>query len=290
MAINVTHLRSFWQVARAGGFSKAAIVLGVSQPTLTKQVAALERSYGVSLLERTSRSVQITAEGERLFAICEPVFNGLEEAEQYLKTTKQLTVRLNAVHCECLGDILAEWRVKFPRLRFDIGMMGSTEVLEAVTSGESDFGLLTLKEPPEYVEWFTAGSGSLVAFPPAGHPWSGAASISLSELANAPIILGSRVGQSRQYLDAELARFGIEINPVQVVDSLQVMSDLVRRGIGVAVTSETGHDHLFPAGKVPFNDTDLSMEVHLICRKEKMRTAVFRSMFEVARSISESML
>lgn len=285
MAINVTHLRSFWQVAREGGFSKAAGVLGVSQPTLTKQVAALERDYGVSLLERTSRSVRITPEGERLFEICRPIFEGLAEAEQYLKMMEHLTVRLNAVHCECLGDILAGWRAQFPTLRFDIGMMGSLDVLEAVTKGTSDFGLLTLAAPSDDLEWFTAGSGSLVAFPPEGHPWAGVESIRLSDLTETPIILSSRTGQSRVHLDSELARLGLDVTPVQVVDSLQVMSDLVGRGVGVAVTSETGHDHLFPGGKVRFRDTNLTMDVHLICRKERLRTAVFRSLFEVARGI-----
>lgn len=73
-----TQIRAFDAVAREGSFSRAAEMLGVTQPALTIQVKALEERYGVKLLLRQGRSVQLTELGARLFQMSRRLA-GLEE-------------------------------------------------------------------------------------------------------------------------------------------------------------------------------------------------------------------
>ena len=61
--LNYHHLLYFWTIAREGGVSKAAVRLRLSQPTVTARIRELERSLGTPLFLRTSRGVQLTAEG-----------------------------------------------------------------------------------------------------------------------------------------------------------------------------------------------------------------------------------
>ena len=72
--MRLTQLRSFYAVARHGGFTAGANALHISQPTVTTQVRALEANYGVELFVRRGRNVSLTDVGHTLFAMAQRVF------------------------------------------------------------------------------------------------------------------------------------------------------------------------------------------------------------------------
>jgi len=69
-----SQLRAFNAVAAHGGFTAAAQALGIGQPTLSTQVGALERYFGVELLHRRGRSVALSELGAALFKITQRLF------------------------------------------------------------------------------------------------------------------------------------------------------------------------------------------------------------------------
>lgn len=74
-------LRAFSRIAQCGSFSQAAKLLGVSQPSLSKQIASLERHLAVRLLSRTTRHVKLTPEGETYLAYVLRILDQIDEAE-----------------------------------------------------------------------------------------------------------------------------------------------------------------------------------------------------------------
>ncbi|KPJ82337.1 MAG: hypothetical protein AMJ58_01695 [Gammaproteobacteria bacterium SG8_30] len=82
-------MRSFARVADLGSFSKAADALGLSRAMVSTQVAALEKRYGVRLLNRTTRRVALTSEGERYLAHCRRVLRALQAAEDELSHARE---------------------------------------------------------------------------------------------------------------------------------------------------------------------------------------------------------
>ena len=85
--MNPAHLRAFWQVAKAGGFSRAAAGARVSQPTLSAQVKALETRYGTPLFVRQGRAIRLTPAGRRLLDVAERFFALADEAEAAIAGT-----------------------------------------------------------------------------------------------------------------------------------------------------------------------------------------------------------
>jgi DNA-binding transcriptional LysR family regulator len=75
-------MSAFVAVARAGGFSAAARVVGVPLPTLSRRVADLEAALGVRLLHRSTRQVALTETGARYFAACQRLLDDLRDAEE----------------------------------------------------------------------------------------------------------------------------------------------------------------------------------------------------------------
>ncbi len=297
MAINVTHLRSFFHVAEALSFTKAAANARVSQPTLTRQIAALEKAYGVQLIDRTTSRVDLTQEGHRLLALCGPVFRGLDLTEEFLKSQHTRSIRIDAVLCESLPVLLTRAYESFPRLRFDVRTMGSSIVLRNLMARETDFGFLTLPETPfpKELEVFPAYHGRLVALVRNDDPWAGRSAISFAELSGKRVILGADEGAARRLVDRNLEMLGIETEVVQVVNSGELMLDLVARGIGVGVTGGTGMGVTGSTGLcdhgwckvLRFEEDSTRIEVHFACRAERLRTQPFKSFYKLAKSTIE---
>jgi DNA-binding transcriptional LysR family regulator len=85
-----TSIQLFARVARSGSFSVAAREMGLTQPTASRIVAALERQVGVALLTRSTRAVTLTEPGADYLVRCETIFAALDEAEHAARGTGEL--------------------------------------------------------------------------------------------------------------------------------------------------------------------------------------------------------
>lgn len=81
---NVMAMMSFAAVVSSGGFSNAAKLLGYSKAAVSRQIAKLEQSIGVRLLDRTTRSVTLTPAGREMYARCARIVDDVNEANQII--------------------------------------------------------------------------------------------------------------------------------------------------------------------------------------------------------------
>lgn len=82
-------LKYFITVAQEQSFSKAAKVLNISQPALSKQIKDLEEEYQITLFNRTTRSLSLTEEGQLFKVHAKEILNLVNKTEDYLKNTKK---------------------------------------------------------------------------------------------------------------------------------------------------------------------------------------------------------
>jgi LysR family transcriptional regulator for bpeEF and oprC len=119
-------MRLFARVAELGSFSAAADALGLSRAMASTQVAALEKRYGVRLLNRTTRKVALTSEGSRFLEHCRRVFTELQAAEDDLSQARErpagrLTVDVpGAFGRYLLMPALPGFLAKYPELEIDV--------------------------------------------------------------------------------------------------------------------------------------------------------------------------
>ncbi|HSU76297.1 MAG TPA: LysR family transcriptional regulator [Burkholderiales bacterium] len=90
MSDRLSALRLFVRVARAGNFSRAARELGLSQPSASRIIAALEREVGAALFTRSTRALALTEAGTEYLARVEPALAALEEADHAARGTGEL--------------------------------------------------------------------------------------------------------------------------------------------------------------------------------------------------------
>ena len=145
--MELNHLRHFWDDARAGGFTKAARIVHIQQPALSRAVRQLEESLGVLLLEREKRGVRLTQVGQQIFEVCERVFRDVENVRVLADSERKDcrgVLRFSAsseIASDVLPDAIATYHRRYPEVWPMVFSGPSTSMLDAIARGDSEFGL-----------------------------------------------------------------------------------------------------------------------------------------------------
>jgi DNA-binding transcriptional LysR family regulator len=172
-------LRSLCETARLQGMSAAAASLGVAQPTVWKQIHCLEQHLGVPLVEPHSRGCRLTAAGELLVRMSEPLLTDFESLLDRFRTAlgnqaRKLTVSATPrPFDEELLPCVAEFERQFPHVRLVLRQVATRQgVMSLVESGEADIGLCSYRpaELPREIHIEPMYELELVLLVPHGHP------------------------------------------------------------------------------------------------------------------------
>lgn len=151
--MELTTLRQFVAIARAGHLTRAAQTLGVTQPALSAMLKKLELETGAPLMHRSSRGVELTDAG-RLFL--EHAHDAVRRADEAVRVVHELvglqrgSIRVGGgatATTYLLPSVVRDVRGRHPGLRFYVREAGSSAVAAAVSNGELDLGIVTLPLP-----------------------------------------------------------------------------------------------------------------------------------------------
>ena len=268
--MRLEHIRSFVAVAEALHFTRAARRLGLSQPTLSTHIRALEQDLGIQLVKRTRRSVALTAAGEVLLARARRLLAELEDIAVASKRaeedhTSELTVSFAPdVGYGHLPEFIHRFLAKAPGVHVRFRELWSIEQIAAVRSGEVDIGFV---HPPLDHRGlnvrFVQRDEFLVALP-REHPAAGRARVSLRDLAEERWIrLPSPPSAYRTDRGLDTIRLGgFEPRIVAEVTQLSLLLRLVADGVGIGmVTSGFSPDTGVVFKRLSEQVPDLELEV-----------------------------
>ena len=234
------HYRVFCKVVQNKSFSKAAQDLFLSQPAVSQAVRQLEEQLGTQLLLRSSKKVELTAEGKLLYEYASSALGLLESAEHQLGGLHELKVgqlRLAA------GDITARhlllpalehFHQIYPQVHLSIFNRTSMGSLELLRAGRIDAAFLNLpiEDDRITVHWERPIHDIFVA----GEKFSALKekTLTLRELAAQPLIMLEEKANSRLYVQRFFLRKGIELNPEIELASYELMGELARINLGLS--------------------------------------------------------
>ncbi|WP_133646902.1 LysR substrate-binding domain-containing protein [Paraburkholderia flava] len=149
MTLDLDLLRAFIAVAEAGSFTAAADVVGRSQSAVSQKVLRLEESLGLQVLERTSRSLSVTPDGERVLVAGRRLLAQYDAFMQELRNPEPLeTLRLgvseNLVQTQ-LPLLLARVRERYPNLQLELTTASSQDLFANHEAGLLDLVLAKRK-------------------------------------------------------------------------------------------------------------------------------------------------
>ncbi|WP_147822517.1 LysR substrate-binding domain-containing protein [Salidesulfovibrio onnuriiensis] len=244
--MELRHLKYFVAVAEELHFGRAARRLHIAQPPLSQQIRQLEDELGIRLLERTSRKVGLTSEGELFLDEARKVLAGLDRAVERVRNMAHggegnLSIGfLGPAALSVLPEAIREFREQNPGIRLDLTSASTRDQLRMLRSGRIDVAFMRLfgHDASEFRTRLFVSDTYMLAVPE-GHRFSALESVPLSELRDEPLILYPRHLEP-QLFDATIACFhqaGFSPNIVQEANTEQTSMALVAAGLGCALVA-----------------------------------------------------
>ena len=242
-------LRYFLAVAREESMTEAANVLHVTQPTLSRQIADLERELGCELFERTNRATVLTEDGMRLRQRAEEILGLVEQTENELapgghELSGNIRIGGGETHAmHVVTDTFAALRYEHPRITCELYTGNADAVEERLERGLIDFALMIEPVDVRKYEWLRMPErdrmGVTVA---ANSTWATLERIAPRDLAHMPLLISSRTAHP-SFDFATWSSGAITREQLNVVGTFDLMGNaslLVQSGAACAL----GIDHL----------------------------------------------
>jgi DNA-binding transcriptional LysR family regulator len=286
--MNLTHVLAFHRVAAAGSFVAAARLAGVSQPTLSAQVKALETAAGRTLIARAGRQIRLTAEGERLFQATSHLALAIDEVEHVLAPAQRTpggTLKVAADSALHVIPVLAEIRRSRTDFRFSLAIANSSTVLRHVRDGTVDIGISARRPEDAGLQAVKLREDRLVLLVARTDRWAARKQVGIAELSGRDLVSREPGSMTREVLELRLREAGISPGQVLDVETREGVMEAVAAGLGCGVVfrTEAGTDprlvHLAIRG------ADLSVAEYVVTRRDRQVALVARFL-ETARRVA----
>lgn len=237
--LSARQLRAFLALAELGNFTRAAHRCHLSQPAFSAVVRGLEEALGARLFDRTTRHVELTAEGRwleeparRLLADVEAIASGLGERVA-LRRGRVTVAALPSLAAGWIPALFAAFRREHPGIDLALHDTLSDACLALVRAGTADFAVAATN--PGSPEWVTQvlcrDRFHLVCR--RDHPLARKARVGVKDLLGHPFVHFSRASSVRQHLEAALAPQAMAT--VLEVEHLTTVTGMVEEGVGITV-------------------------------------------------------
>ena len=241
--MNTFQAECFLALSKSLNFTQTAEIMYISQPTLSRNIAALEEEIGVQLLIRTAKSVELTAAGKAFAASCgallETYHRGIEASKQAREgVTGILTLGIQQDAFEpFVVDLVRMFQTRCPQIQLRLKPMSLSQLLQALNSGALDFivaaGSTNLKRPGRLL----LSGRQECAVLPVDHPLANEESLRMIQLTDEAFIAMSPTSSiPGHYLLLKYASdAGFTPNIVAVADCVPAVMMLTACGVGVSV-------------------------------------------------------
>jgi len=282
-------LKAFVAVAETGSFSVAAERLFLTQPAVSKRIAALESELDARLFDRIGRTVTLTEGGVALLPRAQKLLMELEDSIRAISSLSgevRGTLRFATSHhigLHRLPPTLKRFTQMYPQVRLDIRFMDSEAACVAVEQGELELGIVTL--PPEPSIKLTT---EVIWEDPLGivvsrnHPLAEQADVTLDQLAQHVAVLPATNTYTRQIAELAFSRLGLTLEIALSTNYLETIKMLVSVGIGWSLLPNTMLDkHI---SKLSVEELSLQRSLGIVYHRDRTLSNAARALISELRN------
>lgn len=283
--MSYSQLRAFDAVARSGSFSRAAEMLGVTQPAVSLQVAALEKAYRTDLLTRKGATVALTDDGDALFALTRQMFGLEAEIEDFLGNSLKLQrghLRFAADGPHLALDLLAAFRAAHPGVTVELILGNATETWNVLMQSAADIAMLA--NPPEdpRVSALPIAVQDMMLLVPRGHALAKCRDIGLKDIVTEKVIFREHGSNTQRTLEKRLHKSRLTLFPVLTVGSREAMIEAVSRQIGIGFIFDREKNDDPRSVAIPIRELRGSNRNMLVYLKPRRRRRTVAALIDLA--------
>ena len=241
-----SQLRAFVAINRYGSFSAAADNLHLTQPAISKRIAALETQLGSKLFDRIGRSIKLNETGMQLLPLAEKLlisFNNLRLSADNISKHVQGRLSLGISHhvgLHRLPPVLRRYTSQYPDVELSLQFVDSEDGVRGVESGELEMAIITLPQAtPEILNVTIVWDDPLSIVVGKNHELANAGSISIEELSQHEAILPEINTFTRGLLEEKLLLTGYQLHVGLSTNYLETNKMMASIGLGWTIIPDT---------------------------------------------------
>ncbi|EPD3275967.1 LysR family transcriptional regulator [Cronobacter sakazakii] len=279
---DLNDIYAFRALMEYGSFRLAAESICLSQSALSRRIEKLETALGARLFDRTTRRVALTLYGQRfaerseqLLANVEAVLADIQQASQ--ERTGLVTVAtVPSGAYYFMPDIIRQFQARYPRVRIKLIDSSVGNVIDAVSSGQADFGICFGRNLPPNIEFVPLVEDIYVAACRRDHPLAKKTQLTWKAYFEQDYISLDKVSGNRTLLDQALGHITPERPSICETRHVTTVLGMVEAGIGIAAVPAmsmpaAGHSVLVPLRLI---DPIVTRSVGLIRRSGRIQSYV----------------
>ena len=295
--IHLDHLRVFQAVAETGSFTRAADVVHLTQPGISKHIKQMEESFGTPLFDRSGRKATLTEAGAILFEATQGVMAIIDVAEQRIEDLKGLRggrLRLGTsfpIGVYLLPRVLAQFRRKYPAIEVTLNITVSGMIGPKVLASEIDLGLASYEPPDSRLVTQAFMTDELVAIFPRDHKLAHKRHITPQQLTEDTFIVAAPGGGTRTLLEERLRDHGIVLQKVLDFGNLEGVKHAVEAGLGISIQARSVVEREIASGSlraVKLAGIDATIPFFYVCRKNAHLSHAANALIEMLPSTPAS--
>lgn len=291
MRIDYLGLEAFVAIADFGSFRRAAAHLNLSQTALSHRLQKIEEELGTQLLLRTTREVSLTLSGQELLPRARHHLSELAHLYGALhKRGRQNSQQLNlaclpTIAGHYLPEILHRFAERHPRLMIRVLDHPVDQVIEAVQSGEVEFGISIVRTAHSDIEVRALYTEPYVLMVPRDHPLAGHDGVTREDLVGQPFVRIRTQHTNRKLVDDALGEYSDRMTWRYEVRNAATAVSLVAAGVAVSVLPKLAANMIGDKlVALEFRDVEMSRPLGLLTRRDRPLSPAAE---ELARMIAE---
>lgn len=242
--MDLKQLQYFISVVDHMNYSKAAVKLHISQPSLSNAIKKLEHEIGSPLLERNTRNLNLTEAGQLLYERAIVVLKNieilkLEMDEVVVHGTSEITIGVMESIKHWLPKVISNYKTLYPKMKFHlVDILGSERVKNSLRSYKTHLIITNQLMDEEDLEVKCLYEERLVAVLPMNHPLAVKDKLTMADICKEPFIISKEGFQTREDILKAFEMAGMDINIQFEIERLETAISLVRENLGVAILPE----------------------------------------------------
>ena len=242
MEQHLAQYRIFFEVAKAGSISKAAKLLYISQPAISKSILRLEENLDIALFTRTSKGVSLTPEGQIFYEYLQNAFSAIEAGEIHLAKIKQfnigkITIGTSNTLCKyILLPYLNKFMKENPHTMVSIFTQSSDKTSLLLSENKIDIGLVAKPAKTQSMSYINIMEihDIFVATPAYLSSLKHIFDKSFNPLRDGNIMLLDKNNATRRFIDNCIEGSKLHLNQSIETGNMELLIEFAKTGIGIA--------------------------------------------------------
>ena len=285
-------LRAFCHTARTGSITLAAESLFLSQPSVSLQIQALEREFGITLFERRGPSIKMTPEGDTLYLLAEPLVEGIDKLHETFAAQfgKLESGDLNIAAGEStilyiLPEPMKRFAEAYPHIRLKLHNVTGRDGLAMLRADEVDFAVGSMIEVPDDIIYKPVVTYDPTLITAPDHPLAKKENLRLADISPYGLILPPRHLSTWRIVDLVFQQHNLTYNVALEAGGWEVIKKYVELGLGISIVTDvclTGEE---PLARIPLDQYFPRRTYGIVVRRGRFLSPQAKRFLDMVNSV-----